>query len=183
MDVSQTNTCWAIYFLRYLWTQHSSTLDPFIDIESLQNRLLKVCYVPATSAILNRVLFFLFLLQLTKQTRQAAHTIKQSILLRCLWTHLWVIKNEVFWKCSQFLPILLVSLYCSAAILKSFFEFYKIFLKEWNSQVLRYIYTSDFSKRLRISFLYATSLPAIAISHFRVATTLSMTTFSINDAA
>ncbi len=36
-----------------------------IDIESLQNRLLKVCYVPATSAGLPRVSFFfsfLFLL-------------------------------------------------------------------------------------------------------------------------
>jgi hypothetical protein len=45
-----------------------------IDIESLQNRLLKVCYVPATSATLNRLLFFSFLLQpltvLMKQTRQ-----------------------------------------------------------------------------------------------------------------
>jgi hypothetical protein len=30
------------------------------DIESLQNRLLKVWYVPATSASLNRLLFFLF---------------------------------------------------------------------------------------------------------------------------
>jgi hypothetical protein len=29
-----------------------------IDIESLQNRLLKVCYVPATSASLPRVSFF-----------------------------------------------------------------------------------------------------------------------------
>jgi len=48
-----------------------------IDIESLQNRLLKVCYVPATSASLPRVSFFfpfLFLLLqpltvLMKQTR------------------------------------------------------------------------------------------------------------------
>jgi hypothetical protein len=30
-----------------------------IDIESLQNRLLKVCYVPATSASLPRVSFFI----------------------------------------------------------------------------------------------------------------------------
>ncbi len=30
-----------------------------IDIESLQNRLLKVCYVPATSAGLNRLHFLL----------------------------------------------------------------------------------------------------------------------------
>ncbi len=32
--------------------------DDTIDIESLQNRLLKVCYVPATSASLPRVSFF-----------------------------------------------------------------------------------------------------------------------------
>ncbi len=60
-----------------------------IDIESLQNRLLKVCYVPATSAGLLRVSFFfsfLFLLLrpltlLMKQTRQAVRAIKQSIFL------------------------------------------------------------------------------------------------------
>ncbi len=59
-----------------------------IDIESLQNRLLKVCYVPATSASLPRVRFFfsfLFLLLqpltvLIKQTRW----LKQSIFFRCL---------------------------------------------------------------------------------------------------
>ncbi len=54
------------------------------DIESLQNRLLKVCYVPATSAGL-RLLYLLWPLKvLKKQTRQAAHAINQSILLRCL---------------------------------------------------------------------------------------------------
>jgi hypothetical protein len=31
-----------------------------IDIESLQNRLLKVCYVPATSVGLPRLSFFFF---------------------------------------------------------------------------------------------------------------------------
>jgi hypothetical protein len=54
-----------------------------------QNRLLKVCFVPATSAILPRVSFFfsfLFLLQwpftvLIKQTRQVVCAIKQSIFL------------------------------------------------------------------------------------------------------
>ncbi len=35
--------------LQYVW---------YIDIESLQNRLLKVCYVPASSAGLPRVSFF-----------------------------------------------------------------------------------------------------------------------------
>ncbi len=61
----------------------------FIDIKSLQNRLLKVCYVPATSAGLPRVSFFfsfLFLLLwpltvVMKQTRQAVCVIKQSIFL------------------------------------------------------------------------------------------------------
>jgi hypothetical protein len=74
-----------------------------IDIESLQNGLLEVCYVPTTSADLPRVSFFfsfLFLLLqalavLMKQTRQAVRTVKQSIFLdvygwrpiyiRCLW--------------------------------------------------------------------------------------------------
>jgi hypothetical protein len=50
-----------------------------------QNILLKFCYVPATSAAHNRLLFFLFLLQpftvLMKQTRQAVRAIKQSIFL------------------------------------------------------------------------------------------------------
>jgi hypothetical protein len=52
-----------------------------------KNRLLKVCYVPATSARLPRLLF-LFLIQpltvLMEQTRQAGCAIKLSILLKCL---------------------------------------------------------------------------------------------------
>ncbi len=57
-----------------------------IDIESLQNILLKVCDVSSTSTGLQRLLFLLRpLTVLMKQTRQAVHTIKQSILLRCLW--------------------------------------------------------------------------------------------------
>ncbi len=69
--------------------------DVIIDIESLQNRLLKVCYVPTTSASLNRRLFFLYLFLLRpltvlmNQTRQAVRAIKQSILLRCLWMWAW----------------------------------------------------------------------------------------------
>ena len=54
-----------------------------IDIESHKNRLLKVCYVPATSAHLPRLLFIYFLLQqltiLMKQTKQVVHTLNQSI--------------------------------------------------------------------------------------------------------
>ncbi len=42
------------------WRQANSNGMPPIDIESLQNRLLKVCYVLATSASRNRLLFFLF---------------------------------------------------------------------------------------------------------------------------
>jgi hypothetical protein len=63
-------------------------VDPLIeviDIESLQNRLLKVCYAPTTSAGLPRLLFLLPpLTVLMLQTRQAVPAIKQSILLRCL---------------------------------------------------------------------------------------------------
>ncbi len=58
---------------------------PDIDIQSLKNRLLKVCYVSATSTGLQRLLFLLQpLMILMKQTRQAVYTIKQSVLLRCL---------------------------------------------------------------------------------------------------
>jgi hypothetical protein len=56
-----------------------------IDIKRRKNRLLKFCYVPATSAAHNRLLFFLFLLRpftvLMKQTRQAVRSVKQSIFL------------------------------------------------------------------------------------------------------
>jgi hypothetical protein len=48
--------------------------------------VLKVCYVPATSAGLPRLLFLLRpLTVLMKQTRQVVRAIGQSILLRCLW--------------------------------------------------------------------------------------------------
>ncbi len=56
-----------------------------IAIESLQNRLLEVCYVPATIASLPRLLFLLrSLTVLMKQTRQAVPAVKQSILLKLL---------------------------------------------------------------------------------------------------
>ncbi len=59
------------------------------DIKSLQNRLLKVCYVPATSAGLPRVkllLFFSFFVVVAisstnKANKQAVHAVKQSIFL------------------------------------------------------------------------------------------------------
>jgi hypothetical protein len=64
---------------------HSGTVG-IIDIESLQNRLLKVCYVPATNAGLPRLLFLLRpLAVLMKQTRQAVCAVKLSALLRWLW--------------------------------------------------------------------------------------------------
>jgi hypothetical protein len=73
-----------------------------IDIESLQNRLLKFCYVPATSAGLPRVSFFFFFLlqwpftQLIKQTRQAVHAIKQSIYSKMSIAH-----AKTFFFCPQ----------------------------------------------------------------------------------
>ncbi len=71
-----------------------SQLWPAHRYRKSQNRLLKVCCVPATSTRLPRVsssFSFLFLLQwpltvLIKQTRQAVCKIKQYIyILRCLW--------------------------------------------------------------------------------------------------
>jgi hypothetical protein len=54
----------------------------------MKNRLLKVCYVPATSTGLPRLLFSSFFMRpltvVMKQTRQAGCAIKQSILLKCL---------------------------------------------------------------------------------------------------
>ncbi len=51
-----------------------------IDIESLKNRLLKVCYVPATSARLPKLLFLLQpLTVLMKQTRQAVQSVKRYL--------------------------------------------------------------------------------------------------------
>ncbi len=63
-----------------------------IDIERRRkNRLLKVCYVPTHSATFLAFFSFFVLWPLTvlmRQTRQAVCTIKQSILLRCIWKHL-----------------------------------------------------------------------------------------------
>ncbi len=76
-----------------LWVQAECSIDcsaiaDHIDIESLQNRSSKVCYVPVTSAGLPIVRFFFSfflllrpLIVLMKQTRQAACAIKSSIFL------------------------------------------------------------------------------------------------------
>ena len=45
-----------------------------IDIESLQNRLLKVCYVPTTSGSLNRLLFFAAAINSTNEANKAGST-------------------------------------------------------------------------------------------------------------
>ncbi len=69
-----------------------------IDIERRQNRLLKFCYVPATSAAHNRLLFFAAAVYSTnKQTRQAVHAIKQTILLDVYgWSHAQIISPASF---------------------------------------------------------------------------------------
>jgi hypothetical protein len=55
-----------------------------IDIVSLLNRLLKVCYVPATSTSLPRLLLLLLrpLTALMKQTRQAV--LCAAVYIRCI---------------------------------------------------------------------------------------------------
>jgi hypothetical protein len=77
---------------------NTQTQSTTIDIKSLQNRLLRVCNVPATSASLPRISFFfsfLFLLLrpltvLMKQTRQTVRAVKQSIFLDVYGTNLIV---------------------------------------------------------------------------------------------
>jgi hypothetical protein len=44
-----------------------------IDIESIQNRLLEVCYVPATRASLPRLLFFSFFVAATINSTNEAN--------------------------------------------------------------------------------------------------------------
>jgi hypothetical protein len=62
-----------------------------IDIESLQNRLLKVCYVPATNASLPRgklLLFFSFFVAADIDSTNEANKVTLAVyILRCLW--LW----------------------------------------------------------------------------------------------
>ncbi len=60
--------------LNYQLTQ--SLIQSTINIKSLQNRLLKVCYVPATSAGRNRLLFLRPLTVLMKQTMQTECAVK-----------------------------------------------------------------------------------------------------------
>ncbi len=71
-----------LYLLKIVNTDHYKTC--IHRYRKSQNRLLKVCCVPATSAGLPRISFFFFLLQwplavLIKQTRQAVCAVKQSI--------------------------------------------------------------------------------------------------------
>ncbi len=74
------------YFHPSLMFVNNADFVRLIDILSLQNRLLKVCYASATSTRLPMLLFLLRpLTELTKQTRQVVCAVKQSIFLRCLW--------------------------------------------------------------------------------------------------
>jgi hypothetical protein len=87
--------------------------------QKTKNRLLKFCYVPATSAARNSLLFFLsYLLRLftvlMKQTRQAVRAIKQSIFLDVYAVATWlsVIASLLFfntgscWACLYFQNII-----------------------------------------------------------------------------
>jgi hypothetical protein len=54
-------------------------LDSIIDIKRCKNRLLKFCYVPATSAAHNKLLFFAAAVYSTNEANKAG--LKQSIFL------------------------------------------------------------------------------------------------------
>jgi hypothetical protein len=58
-------------YVKLFW---STKVAPPIDIESLQNRLLKVCYVPATSAGLSRLLFAVAIIS-TNEANKAGGTL------------------------------------------------------------------------------------------------------------
>jgi len=49
-----------------------------------KNRLLKFCYVPATSAAQNRLLFYFLAAAVYSTTEANKASLKQSIILRCL---------------------------------------------------------------------------------------------------
>jgi hypothetical protein len=53
-----------------------------------KNRLLKFCYVPTTSAAQSRLLFYFFAAAVYSTTEANKASLKQSIILRCLWSHL-----------------------------------------------------------------------------------------------
>ena len=53
-----------------------------------KNRLLKFCYVPTTSAAQNRLLFYFFAVAVYSTTEANKASLKQSIILRCLWWQL-----------------------------------------------------------------------------------------------
>ncbi len=83
--------------IRYSLIQLFYEYEPYIS--NYKNRLLKVCYVPATRAGLPKLFLLQPLTVLMKQTRQAVCTIKQSILLSCLWyEHHSNISNSAFIK-------------------------------------------------------------------------------------
>ncbi len=52
--------------------------------QKAKNRLLKFCYVPATSAAQNRLLFYFFAAAVYSTTEANMANLKQSIILRCL---------------------------------------------------------------------------------------------------
>ncbi len=114
MSLSKSTCCNTNSCLQFL--KHTV---PFIDIKRRKNRLPKFCYVPATSAAHNRLLFLLQLLTvLMKQT----HTVKQSIFFRCLWFHFPIIPLP---HCPNNLPGISVKVYATQRnILRSIFVFY-----------------------------------------------------------
>ncbi len=72
------------FYHRYL-----GEVDCSIDIECLLNRLLKACYVPVTSACLAQLFYYFFAVAINstnKANKAGGHDVKQSTLLRCLWT-------------------------------------------------------------------------------------------------
>ncbi len=71
MIIVSTLLHWITVFKYHVTFLVMSQLVESIDIESLQNRLLKVCHVPATSAGLNKLLLFHFFAAAISRTNEA----------------------------------------------------------------------------------------------------------------
>ncbi len=60
-----------------------------------KNRLLKCCYMPATSAAQNRLLFYFFCCGCLQYYKANKASLKQSIILRCLWLEFKLPKLDI----------------------------------------------------------------------------------------
>jgi hypothetical protein len=105
----------ALLKIRHLWQLKIVILLQRIPIcaahryRKAKNRLLKFCYVPATSAAQNRLLFYFFAAAVYSTTEANKASLKQSIILRCLWCS----SNKFYYFLTLFLKVPWTKMTCS----------------------------------------------------------------------